>query len=220
MIYRLVTLLAVFLLQTSPFISISQADTAPTIQLPASGQTKCYDLAGAEITCAGTNLGQDGALRTGVPWDESTRFNIDGNGPGTVIDTLTGLTWLRNANCTETLGGVTKSDGTTTWSNSLLWSAGLSSGKCGLLEGSVAGTWRLPTRKELESLLSRGEADNAAWLNGKGFQFQTALANGYWTSSTNANVDTNAWQVHMDTGEVDSLAKTGLSRVLAVRVAQ
>lgn len=34
---------------------------AASVQLPQTGQTKCYDTAGAEIGCAGT--GQDGSLR-------------------------------------------------------------------------------------------------------------------------------------------------------------
>ena len=39
---------------------------AGTVQLPQTGQTKCYDMAGIEINCAGT--GQDGEIRAGVPW--------------------------------------------------------------------------------------------------------------------------------------------------------
>ncbi len=37
---------------------------AGTVQLPQTGQTKCYDSAGAEIVCTGT--GQDGEIRAGM----------------------------------------------------------------------------------------------------------------------------------------------------------
>ncbi len=40
---------------------------AGAVQLPQTGQTKCYDTAGAEIECAGT--GQDGEIRTRVARD-------------------------------------------------------------------------------------------------------------------------------------------------------
>ena len=44
------------------------------INLPQTGQTKCYDLFGYEIPCAGT--GQDGDLRMGVEWPKP-RFTVD-----------------------------------------------------------------------------------------------------------------------------------------------
>src|SRR3990170_1376452 len=80
-----------------------------TIQLPQTGQTKCYDSAGTEITCAGT--GQDGEIRAGVAWPnpryQTTYCNA--SGPCTdqttdcdnsqisdiVTDNLTGLIWPR-----------------------------------------------------------------------------------------------------------------------------
>ena len=37
---------------------------AGTIDLPQTGQTKCYDTSGTEIACAGT--GQDGEIQAGV----------------------------------------------------------------------------------------------------------------------------------------------------------
>src|SRR3990172_5700801 len=64
------------------------------ISIPKTGQTTCYDSAGNVIACTGT--GQDGEIQAGVPWP-SPRF-MD-NGDGTVTDNLTGLIWLKNANC-------------------------------------------------------------------------------------------------------------------------
>ena len=44
--------------------------------------------------------GSDGALQKGTAWP-NPRFT--GNGDGTVTDNLTGLTWLQNTNCTDTV---------------------------------------------------------------------------------------------------------------------
>src|SRR4030042_5377579 len=85
---------------------------AGTIQLPQTGQTKCYNTAGTEIPCAGT--GQDGEIRAGVVWP-NPRFTItycDSSGPcanqssdcdnnsstDVVKDNLTGLMWVRDGN--------------------------------------------------------------------------------------------------------------------------
>ncbi len=108
---------------------------AASIQLPSSGQTKCYDAYGDEIPCTGT--GQDGAIQAGVAWNDSTRFTNNGN--GTITDNLTGLIWLQNANCNETVGGISKASSYLNWSNALIWSNNLASGKCGLTDSSIAG---------------------------------------------------------------------------------
>ena len=58
-----------------------------------TGQAGCWDANGVPISCAGT--GEDGALVKGVT--VSPRFTD--NADGTVKDDLTGLVWLKNANC-------------------------------------------------------------------------------------------------------------------------
>jgi hypothetical protein len=62
--------------------------------VPKTGQTTCWDEHGEPINCEGT--GQDGELQKGVPWPDP-RFTD--NADGTVTDNLTGLIWLRNADC-------------------------------------------------------------------------------------------------------------------------
>lgn len=59
-----------------------------------TGQTLCYDEAGAEVACEGT--GQDGELQAGAPWPDP-RFTD--NGEGTTTDRLTGLSWLNDEGC-------------------------------------------------------------------------------------------------------------------------
>ena len=51
-------------------------------------------------------------------------------------DDLTGLVWLKNANCTDTVGGVIKSSGILSWTNALTWTSSLAAGNCGLTDGS------------------------------------------------------------------------------------
>ena len=65
---------------------------AGTIQLPKTGQTKCYNSTGTEIPCAGT--GQDGEIRAGVAWPDS-RFTVNGD---CITDNMTGLMWSKDGN--------------------------------------------------------------------------------------------------------------------------
>lgn len=89
--------------------------------------------------------GDDGALEPGVAWP-SPRFTDNGN--GTVTDNLTGLIWLK----------VASAFGTRFWADALTDCATLNSGEHGLTDGSIAGDWRLPTVKELQSLIDYGQS--------------------------------------------------------------
>ena len=145
----------------------------PAVSLPQTGQTKCYSEIGALISCAGT--GQDGEYQKGVAWP-AERFTDNKN--GTVTDNLTGLIWLKNANC----------NGLQTWGSVLAVSdgqSGLSSGQCGLSDGSKAGDWRLPNRKELWSLADRSRSEPA--LPDKHPFTGIQQDNYYWSSTTDLN---------------------------------
>ncbi|MHB8708524.1 MAG: Lcl C-terminal domain-containing protein [Desulfuromonadales bacterium] len=183
-----------------PFVLVLLAVfTAPVCAeqalVPQSGmeQVPCYDAAGVEIPCAGT--GQDGEQQMGIPWP-APRFTDNGN--GTITDNLTGLIWLKNANC---FGGKI-------WTGALSSANTLASGTCGLTDGSVAGDWRLPNKKELESLINRRQANPAVWLNLSGF---TGVATGsniysdsYWSSTTYHNDINYKWYVLMGSGLSDA----------------
>lgn len=106
-------------------------------RLPKTGQTTCWDPLGRPIDCRGT--GQDGDIQAGVPLP-SPRFTD--NRDGSVTDNLTGLMWLKNANCL----------GFFSFSDALAATAELADPKCGLTDNSRAGDWRLPNIRELQSL--------------------------------------------------------------------
>lgn len=177
MIIRLVTPLFLSLLVTFTC-------HAASVQLPQTGQTNCYGTdaltTGKEISCAGT--GQDGDMRAGVAWP-NPRF-VDNN--GAVTDNLTGLVWLKNSNCKETVGGIarniTEARPTSGFvhklTDAVTWANNLSDGACGLTDGSVAGAWRLPNVNELKSLMNPLQEP---MLSPKS-PFSGEIVNGYWTS--------------------------------------
>ena len=137
--------------------------------------------------------GDDATLQLGVPLT-SPRF-ID-KGDGTLADTVTGLTWLKKANC---ISG--------TWSGSLATINALASGQCGLTDGSTAGQWRMPNRNEMLSLSDRaptfpqaeyftGQAQGSAGPVTGPVVFGNFIAfKFYWTSSTDAADITQAWAI-------------------------
>jgi hypothetical protein len=176
-----------------------------SVNLPKTGQTTCYDAAGAVVACAGT--GQDGDLQKGVAWP-SPRFTDNGN--GTVKDNLTGLIWLKDANCFSRR----------TWAQALSDANSLANGSCGLTDGSSAGNWRLPNRKELRSLINYSQANSAAWLNLPAQGFSNVQADYYWSSSTYAFNTTYAWVVGMYDGSVGGNFKTFTYYVWPVRAGQ
>ena len=138
------------------------------------------------------------------------------NGDGTVTDNFTQLIWLKNANCFSVKD----------WDTAISDANSLSSGSCGLTDGSSAGDWRLPNRVELTSLVNfkysgpalSNAAGTAQWTEGDAFSsVQTSY---YWSSTTYANVTTNAWYVYLDRGFVATGGKDNAIYVWPVRGGQ
>jgi len=174
------------------------------IQLPQTGQTKCYDSVGTEISCTGT--GQDGEIRAGVPWP-NPRF-ID-NYDGTVADTLTGLVWLKDANCIATqypdfdndvANGGLPGDGRVTWQHALDFVTGMNNGtyqNC----GAEYSDWRLPNVVELESLINFGGESQNIYLTNN--WFKNVYAQPYWSSTVDpSNPTAYSMYVGFDDGRV------------------
>jgi hypothetical protein len=160
-----------------------------------------YDLASERSRPAKTRqttsyaTGDDGELEKGVSWP-SPRFTDNSN--GTVTDNLTGLIWLKNANCS----------GARAWTNALSYCNSLETGSCSLTDGSSAGEWRLPHYKELVSLLDLAyngpaladTAGTSQWSSGDAFT--SVQSNYYWSSTTYAGDTDYAWFVRLTDGDV------------------
>lgn len=187
----------------------SEAVPAPRARVEKTGQTQTY------------GPRDDGKLRKGVAWPVP-RFTD--NGDGTVRDNLTGLTWLRNANCSKFYAGDATGHNSRDWNGALTAANKLADGYCGLTDGSVAGNWRLPNKKELESLIDYGfywpALSNAAgtgkWTEGNAFS-GVQQSNFYWSSTTYAYYSSSAWGVHFSSGDVYGYYKSNAPCVWPVR---
>ena len=169
---------------------------ADTVDLPQTGQTTCYNTAGAVIPCAGT--GQDGDIQEGVPWP-TPRFTVSGD---CVTDNLTGMMWSKNANLPSTY---------MTWYQAIDYANNLT--LCGYSD------WRLPNVNELESLTNAGQSNSATWLNTQGFS--NGQSSYYLSSTTFAYYTVNAWIVSMWYGYMYYYSKSYYSNyVWPVRAGQ
>ena len=169
------------------------SQSAGKVRVPKTGQTTSF------------GAGSDGALNKGVAWP-SPRFTD--NADGSVTDNLTGLIWLKNANCYNTQP----------WTAALTSANSLASGTCGLTDGSVAGDWRLPNVNEIESLMDFSHVAPALPA-GHPFTGLPSFAN-FWSSTTYAASATSAWYVGTYAGYMGSNAKSVSYYVWPVRGGQ
>lgn len=176
------------------------AGTYPLAAVSRTGQTGCWNASGTPIACAGT--GQDGEKLKGVV-SPAPRFTDNGN--GTVTDNLTGLIWLKNANCW----------GQINWATALANANSLASGACGLSDGSAAGQWRLPNIKERQSLISFQNISPALPTGHPFINVQTTRY--YWSATTSLADSTYVWYVNLNHGFVGYDPKTYTNYVWPVR---
>ncbi|MBW2184617.1 MAG: DUF1566 domain-containing protein [Deltaproteobacteria bacterium] len=194
--------------------------------LPETGQTTCYNTLGVLRTCEGT--GEDGEYQAGTAWP-NPRFTD--NGDGTVRDSLTALTWLKDANCIATnypefdndwIAGDAIGDGKVTWQHALDFVAGINDETypdC----GASTTDWRLSNRSDLNSLIHTGFDDPALpdtagtgqWSEGDPFTNVQSFY--YWSSTTRADVTFYAWIVNLDRGIVVDDGKSDFYYVWPVR---
>ena len=139
---------------------------------------------------------------------------------GTVTDTVSGLIYLKNANCF----------GFQNWPTANQSAAGLADGACGLTDGSRAGDWRLQTKEEWEAILASGCAV-APKIIGNGSNSSTScysdspwasgvVSSRYWSSTTGAANSTSAWDGNLVFGVVGFGNKTFNDYVWPVRGGQ
>jgi len=152
--------------------------------VPKTGQATSYE------------IGDDGFHQIGVAWP-SPRFTDNAN--GTVTDNLTGLIWLKRASLTSL---------PESWEEAVIYCNNLDTGYFTLSDGSMAGDWRLPNIKELQSLIDYSR-NYPVLPNGHPF---TNLEKNYWSSTTKFIVnDTGyAWYVDMEYGSTFFNGKTSI----------
>ena len=181
--------------------SPAMAETRPTLQgLQDQINSLNAQVAKADPACA----------------DNVNRY-VDCNN-GTVTDTVTGLIWLKQADCL----------GMMDYASSNTMAANLKSGQCGLTDHSKAGDWRLPTVDEWRATLSVGpDCRNPAFTNAAGTgcfvygqQFTGVQSDQYWSSSAKIDAPDYAWIVDTHYNEEASMAQTGLSSILSYQKTQ
>ncbi|MEB2283571.1 MAG: hypothetical protein B6D46_14985 [Polyangiaceae bacterium UTPRO1] len=181
-------------------------------RFPATGQTTCWDAAGAVISCAGT--GQDGDVRNG------TALAYTDNGDGTVTDNVTKLMWEKLSDD----GGIHDKDNSYTWAEAFAVKvATLNSG------GGFAGhtDWRVPNVKELQSIVNYENSNPAVspafntdcTASCTVLTCSCTMSGLHWSSSTLAPTPASAWYVFFNDGGVGAIvySKTNYGFVRAVR---
>ena len=159
--------------------------------LPDTGQDKCYDLDGNEIVCGSGYPGQDAEYATGCG------PSYTDNGDGTVTDECTGLMWQQEDD-----------DTTRTWADALLY--------CENFELAGYSDWRLPNRRELESLV---DVQNGLSINTE--YFPNSNSGAHWSSSSVVVDPDRAWEIifgsGFEAGFVQSYPKTANDFTRCVR---
>ncbi|MCP4340079.1 MAG: DUF1566 domain-containing protein [Desulfobulbaceae bacterium] len=185
----------------------------PTI-VPKTGQTPTVPIA--------ASTGSDGNLQRGVSWP-NPRFTDNSN--GTVTDNLTGLIWLKNANCANAQRDWATALADVTQINT---NGTMNSNNCGDTSnaGSFQTDWRLPNYLELISLIDlrydspsvSNTAGTGQWTEGQ--PFSGVQLSYYWSGSTFAGNTSYAWYVDMYDGYAIYNDKTITSYVWPVRGGQ
>jgi hypothetical protein len=121
------------------------------------------------------------------------------NGNGTVADRETGLLWLQDAGAHPDL----------TWSEALALVGALEGGR-----GEGAAGWRLPNRRELQSLLDYRRDYPALPPEAPFTELRSSY---YWTASTSAASPAYAWTVHPLYGDTRPRDKSGKAALWPVR---
>ncbi|MDI6796695.1 MAG: DUF1566 domain-containing protein [Desulfatibacillaceae bacterium] len=146
----------------------------------ASDQNFCFDSFHNRLaSCAGT--GQDGQSRAGRPWP-NPRFEAAG---ALVFDRLTELVWPKDASVFEF---------------ALSFDEALKAVEEMNRQGRLGrSNWRLPTRRELFSLISHAFFNPAL---PKGHPFINVFPGYFWSKTPCARFPKQAWTVHLGGGRV------------------
>jgi len=191
-IYPGLAYIAVFFIGAVCTLSDLRAACEPVIK---TGQVNCYDQAGNRVDC--DNTGQDGEHRTGMAWP---RPRFTDYGDGTILDNLTSLVWTKDAQHVN---------GTMTWADALA--------VCNNLDFAGHADWRLPTVRELLSLMDYEQHDPALPQDHPFDHVQFIF---YWSGTSYDASPINAWGVYLCNGYAFNYHKATRAYVWPVRTAK
>ncbi len=179
---------AILLLLATPFAALTGPYDVPST-IPDTGQTKCYDAVGNEISCAGT--GQDGA------YNISPMSFTKLSGGIMVQDNVTQLIWEVKTDD----GGVQDKDNTYNWNAAIAY--------CEDLPLGGYNDWRLPSREELRSIVDYSIPYPGPTIDTS--YFPNTVSSYYWSSTTYASSTGSAWHVYFSSG-LDNYSHKSYSR--------
>jgi hypothetical protein len=206
---------------------VTAVDTCPAnVKFPASGQKQSYAANQNDGNTAAVTVPDDGKLQTGF----TQRFRDNRN--GTVTDRTTGLIWEKKGDD----GGPHDKDNRYAWSLDPAISEDTSDRTKDTIWDFLDtinrdrfaghGDWRIPDIKELQSLVSYGQANPAIHAAFKspcelvGIDNVTGsctVADAYWSSTTDPDTPENAMNLIFDDGDLFSGDKFAALFARAVR---
>jgi hypothetical protein len=162
---------------------VRSEQSAGLVLLPQTGQKTSY------------RTGDDGDFEKGATWPVPRFFD---NGDGTVRDNLTGLEWLKDANCVGTEYPSFSYYDNVTWQQGIDFIKGINNGTYENCSGGYR-DWRLPNRKELLSLIDYSNEDIALPVFNPFTNVQSIF---YWSSTSIPYYADSAWVVDMLDGSM------------------
>ena len=176
-------------------------------------ETNLVTVFGAGVAKTGQSIsyspGDDGTYQKGIVWPTPRFTSGSANSSNCVLDNLTGLMWLRNP------------DGTArTWTNAVNY--------CNALDGNSGrgghNDWRMPNKKELESLVDcqyfgppiPNTAGIGQWVEGDPF-IGIQPYDSYWSSTAYAAFTGAAWAISLYDGAFININMTAPRFVWPVR---
>jgi pimeloyl-ACP methyl ester carboxylesterase len=151
--------------------------------LPDTGQTLCYDSDGNVIDCAGT--GQDGEYNINP-------LSYTDNGDGTVTDNNTGLIWQQEDD------GITYNWYQASGIYDVRWNPDIQD-VCGSLDLGGFSDWRLPTKKELISIVDYNIPYPGPTIDST--YFPNTKSSYYWSSTIWPAGPEYTWTTHFKGGD-------------------
>ncbi len=167
-----------------------------------------YGYSATKVTAWSTNTNCDGTTWSDVTTTNGGTSNVACGTSSTCIykDRIT------NLQVTGILASGNNTTSTTTPAT-YTWSAAVNACTSSTYGGYAAGTWRLPTQKELMSLYEHGIVS----LVGTSFMSLVNMQNYFWSSSTLSGTTTSAWYVTLAYGYTSTTTKTTTDYVSCVQ---